>query len=78
MVLAGQAGEQRLYGPDGRYEGRATPDAANPRQKSLYDDSERYVGRVMTDPATGETRAYDAHGKFFGRTTGDRMPQAKK
>ncbi|WP_428565439.1 MAG: hypothetical protein ACP59X_04345 [Solidesulfovibrio sp. DCME] len=76
-VLAGQEGEQRFYGPSGRYEGRATPDAANDRQKSLYDASGRYVGRVMTDQ-DGNARVYDQHGKYVGRSSGDRMPDPKK
>jgi len=77
-VLAGQEGEQRICGPDGRYEGRSSVDEANPRQKSLYDASGRYAGRIMTDPATGESRAYDSHGKYLGRATGGRMPDTKK
>lgn len=76
-ALAGQEGEQRVYGPDGRYEGRATPDAANDRQKSLYDASGRYVGRVMTSP-DGSSRVYDQHGHYLGRATGGRMPETKK
>lgn len=78
-VLAEQASkEQHFYGPDGRYEGRATPDAANARQKSLYDAKGRYVGRVMADPATGEARVYDNHGNYLGRTSGGWMPEQKK
>lgn len=76
-VLAGD-GEERMYGPDGEYQGRATPDAANPRQKSLYDEHGAYKGRLMTDPNTGENRAYDAHGRYLGRTTGGRMPDPSK
>lgn len=77
-VLAGQEGETRLYGPSGEYQGRSTPDAANPRQKSLYTRDGKYTGRVMTDPTTGETRAYDQHGKYLGRSSGDRMPDKPK
>ena len=77
-ALAGQDGEERLYGPDGEYQGRATPDAANPQQKSLYGPNGEYQGRVMTDPATGESRAYDTSGRYLGRTTGGQMSKAKK
>lgn len=75
-VLAGE-GEERLYGPDGRYEGRATTDAANPRQKSLYDASGRYVGRVMSDD-NGDAKVYDQHGKYVGRSSGGQVSNPKK
>ena len=77
-ALAGQDGEERMYGAHGEYQGRATPDGANPRQKSLYDEHGAYKGRLMTDPNTGETRAYDNHGKHLGRTTGGQVPDQKK
>lgn len=76
-VLAGQGGETRYYDRDGRYAGRATPDAANDRQKSLYDPSGRYVGRVMTSP-DGNSRVYDQHGRYMGRTTGGQRPETPK
>ncbi len=76
-VLAGQEGETRYYGPDGRYEGRATPDAANPRQKSLYGPRGEYQGRVMTAP-DGSSHVYDQHGRYMGRTTGGQRPETPK
>lgn len=75
-VLAGD-GEARVYGPDGRYMGRATEDRANPQQRSLYDAKGQYQGRVMTLP-DGSTRVYDQHGRYLGRaTSGGRQPEAK-
>jgi hypothetical protein len=76
-VLAGQEGETRLYGPSGEYQGRATPDAANPRQKSLYGPRGEYLGRAMTDDQ-GNARVYDQHGRYMGRTSGNRMPEPSK
>jgi hypothetical protein len=76
-ALAGQEGETRLYGPSGEYQGRATPDAANPKQKSLYGPRGEYLGRAMTDES-GHTRVYDQHGKYLGRSAGGRMPEQKK
>lgn len=76
-ALAGD-GEQRVYGPDGRYEGRSSVDRANPDQRSVYDEHGRYQGRIMTDPATGETRAYDEHGKYLGRASGGQLPKSKQ
>ncbi|MEL7638451.1 MAG: hypothetical protein AAGU21_02305 [Solidesulfovibrio sp.] len=76
-ALAGQEGETRLYGPSGEYQGRATPDAANPRQKSLYGPHGEYRGRAMVDDQ-GNARVYDQHGKYIGRTTGGRMTDPKK
>jgi hypothetical protein len=77
-ALAGQDGETHVYGPDGRYEGRATEDWANPQQRSMYDAKGRYAGRVMTDPGTGESRVYDQYGKYLGRSSGDKMPSPAK
>lgn len=77
-AMAGQGGEERLYGPDGRYEGRSSVDRANPDQRSVYDEHGAYRGRIMTDPATGETRAYDEHGKYLGRASGGQRPEQKK
>lgn len=76
LALAGQ--ETRLYDAQGRYQGRATTNTANPQQKSLYDQHGQYVGRVMTDD-NGNTRMYDQHGKYMGRTTGaPRLPDKVK
>lgn len=77
-ALAGQEGEQRVYGPDGRYAGRTSVDSANPRQESVYDQHGAYKGRIMTDPATGESRVYDQHGKFLGRASGGQVPKPKQ
>lgn len=66
-ALAGQ--EARVYDAQGRYQGRATTNAASPRQQNLYDAQGRYVGRVMTDD-NGNARVYDQHGKYQGRATG--------
>lgn len=76
-ALAGQDGGERFYGPSGEYQGRATPDAANPRQKSLYDSSGRYAGRVMTDDQ-GNARVYDQHGNYLGRTPRDGSRESHK
>lgn len=76
-VLAGQDGETRYYGPSGEYQGRGTPDAANPEQRSVYDEHGAYKGRVMTDDQ-GNARVYDQHGQFMGRTTGGHPPDQKK
>ena len=76
-ALAGRDGEERYYDREGRYEGRATPDAADPRQKSLYGPHGEYQGRVMTSP-DGSSRVYDQHGNYVGRTTGGRLPETKK
>lgn len=67
LALAGE--DTRYYDRSGRYQGRATTNTANPKQKSLYDPHGRYVGRVMTDDK-GNARVYDQHGKYMGRTTG--------
>jgi uncharacterized protein YdeI (BOF family) len=63
------AEESHIYDSQGRYQGRATTDTANPQQKSIYDAKGHYVGRVMTDDS-GSARVYDQHGKYQGRTTG--------
>lgn len=76
-ALAGQGGEERYYGPDGKYEGRATPDAANPRQKSLYGPRGEYRGRVMTDD-NGDAKVYDQHGRYLGRASGGQVPDKPK
>lgn len=76
-VLAGQDGETRYYGPSGDYRGRATPDAANPRQKSLYGPRGEYLGRAMTDDQ-GNTRVYDQHGNYVGQASGGQVPEPKK
>ncbi|MHC1788531.1 hypothetical protein [Solidesulfovibrio sp.] len=78
-LLAGQAfaaEESRIYDAQGRYQGRATTNTANPQQKSLYDAKGRYVGRVMTDD-NGSARVYDSHGKYQGRATGWPKPKSK-
>jgi hypothetical protein len=67
LALAGD--EARLYDAQGRYQGRATTDTANPKQQSVYDAHGKYVGRVMTDDK-GNARVYDQHGKYRGRATG--------
>ena len=74
LARAGQ--ETRLYDAQGRYQGRATVNAANPKQQSLYDQHGRYVGRVMTDD-NGNSRLYDQHGKYLGRGTGVPAPPGK-
>lgn len=66
-AVAGQ--ETRYYDAQGRYQGRASTNTANPRQRSIYDASGRYQGRVMTSP-DGSQRAYDSHGRYLGRTIG--------
>lgn len=67
FALAGD--EAHVYDAQGRYQGRATTDTANPKQKSLYDAKGRYIGRVMTDDK-GNARVYDQHGKYQGRVSG--------
>lgn len=67
LVFAGE--EVHVYDAQGRYQGRAATDTANPQQKSLYDAQGRYVGRRMTSP-NGEARIYDQHGSYMGRTAG--------
>lgn len=66
-AVAGQ--ETRYYDASGRYQGRASTNTANPRQRSIYDASGRYQGRAMTG-SDGTTRLYDQHGRYLGRTTG--------
>lgn len=64
-----QAGDAtRFYDASGRYQGRASMNTANPKQKSLYDPQGRYLGRVMTDKS-GNARLYDKQGRFLGHTT---------
>lgn len=74
LARAGQ--ETRLYDAQGRSQGRASTNTANPKQKSLYDRHGRYVGRVMTDD-NGDARLYDQHGKYLGRATGAPTPPNK-
>jgi hypothetical protein len=74
LASAGQ--ETRLYDAQGRCQGRASTNTANPKQKSLYDRHGRYVGRVMTDD-NGDARLYDQHGKYLGRGTGAPTPPGK-
>ena len=70
------AEETRFYDAQGRYQGRATTNTANPEQQSVYDNHGKYVGRVMTDE-NGNSRVYDSHGKYMGRTTGQ-PPKTKQ
>lgn len=74
LAFAGQ--ETRLYDAQGRYQGRATTNTANPKQKSLYDAKGRYVGRVMTDE-NGNARMYDQHGRYLGQATGSPSGQTR-
>lgn len=62
------AEETHFYGPQGQYRGRATTDAANPQQKSLYTRDGKYIGRAMTG-SDGTVRIYDQHGNYRGRTS---------
>jgi hypothetical protein len=66
-AFAGQ--EAHFYDAQGRYQGRATTNTANPQQKSLYTRDGKYVGRVMTGP-DGSARVYDQHGNYQGRASG--------
>jgi hypothetical protein len=75
-ALAGE-GEEHVYDREGRYEGRSTPDAANPEQRNLYDAKGKYVGRIMTSP-DGSSRVYDQHGKYLGRASGGQLPKSKQ
>jgi hypothetical protein len=73
-----RAGEDtRVYDAQGRYQGRATTNTANPKQQSLYDPHGRYLGRVMRDE-NGTARVYDAHGRYQGRSTGGPETQSTK
>ena len=74
LAFAGE--ESHVYDAQGRYQGRATTDTANPQQKSLYDAQGRYVGREMASP-NGETRVYDQQGRYMGRTAGQ-TPNVKR
>lgn len=74
--LALAAEETRLYDAQGRYQGRATTNTANPQQKTIYDAKGNYVGRVMTDQ-NGNARYYDNHGRYQGRST-TQGPNVKK
>ncbi len=70
-ALAGD--DVRLYDAKGRYLGRTSTNAANPRQQTLYDASGRYQGRAMTD-ANGNARLYDEHGRYLGRAASQPQP----
>ena len=74
-ALAG--GESHVYDAQGRYQGRATVNPANPKQTNLYDAKGRYVGRVMTGP-DGEARFYDRQGGYIFNSIGHRNQSLEK
>jgi len=78
LALPSLAGEEsHVYDAQGRYQGRATVNPANPKQTNLYDAKGRYVGRVMTGP-DGEARFYDRQGGYIFNSIGHRNQSLEK
>lgn len=76
-TFAHAGNETHYYGPQGRYQGRATVNSANPSQQSIYSNKGEYLGRVMTKP-DGSVKFYDNHGRFQGSSLPSKRPYQKK